>query len=183
MKRMLFVTLVLVATASLAFAQPGFLGMFGDQQGTDCNLWDVMPGLCTYYVVHVGTPGATASQFSAPQPGCHLAIYLSDTQMFPVTIGNSQNGVAIGYGACLGSPILVLMVNYFCQGLTPPCCTYRVLPDPNNPTGQIDVVDCNGSLLAAAGLCAVINPTSDCPCWATPTKESTWGKVKSLYSE
>jgi hypothetical protein len=45
------------------------------------------------------------------------------------------------------------------------------------------MVDCNNVLWPAGDLCAVVNPDSSCPCWATPVAESTWGKVKSLYAE
>jgi hypothetical protein len=182
-KRLVFITLIIVASASLVFAQGGFIGLFGDPGGTDCNLWDNVPGLCSYYAVHVAHAGASACQFAAPAPGCYLGLWLSDTAMFPVTIGNSQTGVAIGYGACLAAPVAVLAINYFCQALTPPCCVYRVQPDPNVPSGQIEMVDCNNLLWPAGDLCAVVNPTADCPCWATPTEESTWGRVKSLYAE
>ena len=76
-----------------------------------------------------------------------LGLYLSDTAVFPVTIGSSQTGVAIGYGACLAAPIHILSINVFCQGLTPPCCYYSVLPDPQTLSGQIEVVDCANNLL------------------------------------
>ena len=101
MKRMALISLIIVSVAGLAFAQGGFIGIFGDAAGTDCNLWDKGPGLCLYYVFHMMAPGVTASQWSAPAPSCFPSIWLSDTAMFPVTIGSSQTGVAIGYGACL----------------------------------------------------------------------------------
>jgi hypothetical protein len=173
--------------ASMAFAQMGGeVGIYADAGGTNCFLPDNVPGLCTYYVVHVWSPGATAVQYSAPQPACLLAVYLSDTAQFPVTIGNSQSGVAIGYGACLASPITTLFINYFCQALTPPCCEYPVLPDPAVPSGTIEAVDCANNLVTGLpGLSGQINgDNTNCPCDPTiATEESTWGKVKSLYVE
>ncbi len=123
------------------------VGIFADPQGTDCNLQDVVPGLCSYHVVvDAGATGMTAVEFSAPQPPCMLAVFLSDTAVYPVTIGTSQSGVAIGFGACLTGKIHVLTINYFCQALTSPCCEYPVLPDPNVPSGTIEFVDCSNNL-------------------------------------
>ena len=185
---MIFLTLVIVMSASLAFAQTGGgIGIYSDMVGVDCNLWDNVAGLCPYYIVHIPLPGsigaASASQFSAPKPACLMAMWLSDTAKFPVTIGSSQLGVAIGYGVCTPLPTHVLTMNYFCQALTPPCCVYRVLPDPAIASGQIEVVDCSFVTQFGVGMCAVVNPDASCPCWATPVEESTWGKIKSIYGQ
>jgi hypothetical protein len=185
---MIFLALVIVMSASLAVAQTGGgIGIYSDLVGVDCNLWDNVAGLCPYYVVHIPLPGsigaATASQFSAPKPVCHLGQWLSDTAIFAVTIGSSQTGVAIGYGTCLPLPLHVLTMNYFCNGLTGACCQYDVLPDPNIASGNIEAVDCNFVTHVAAGMCAMVNPDASCPCWATPVEETTWGKIKAVYGE
>ncbi len=183
MRRLFLIASVMVFAATGAFAQTGSLAVAGDLSGADCNLADI-PGLCTYYIVHLSAPGATAAQFSAPQPGCMTAaLWLSDTPVFPVTIGNSQSGVAVGYGECLTSPITVLSINFFCQGLTGPCCYYQVLPDPNGPSGTIEMVDCDNQLLTGVGgIEGIFNSGPGCDC-AVGVEASTWGKVKSLYSE
>ncbi|UCH84511.1 MAG: hypothetical protein JSW50_02120 [Candidatus Latescibacterota bacterium] len=181
MKKALLLTLVLVVSASMAFAQAGSVGLFADPGGVNCNVTDI-PGLLPIFAVHVYHAGATACQFSAPVPACMIAaIWLSDTAVFPVTVGNSQTGVAIGYGLCQGAPTHVLTINVFAQGLSAPCCVYPVLPDPNVPSGQVEVVDCNNSLLQATGGVAIINSTPNCNC-DVPTEDTTWGKVKSLYT-
>lgn len=183
MKKALLLTLVLMLAASMAFAQGGSIGVFSDAGGSSCNLTDAAPGLLSFYVVHVLTPGATASQFSAPMPACMLgASYLSDTGIFPVTIGSSQTGVAIGYGACLAAPIHCLTINYFGGGLTTPCCYYGVYPDPNLTSGNIEVVDCTENLITATGGVGIINPDGTCQC-DVPTQDTTWGKVKSIFAE
>lgn len=102
--------------------------------------------------------------------------------MYPVAIGNSQTGVAIGYGACVPSPIHVLTINYFGGGATQECCYYPVLPDPNIASGQIEVVNCDQYLVYGNGMTSVVNPTDGCFCGGISVKESTWGKVKSLYA-
>jgi hypothetical protein len=181
MKKALLLTLVLMVSASMAFAQGGSVGIFADPGGTSCNLADVAAGLASYYAVHVYHAGATASQFAAPQPACMVGVtYLSDTAVFGVTIGSSQTGVAIGYGTCQAAPTHVLTINYFVGGATPPCCYYPVIPDPNVPSGQIEVTDCNFLPLFATGGIGIINPDATCQC-DVPTQDSTWGKVKSLY--
>lgn len=181
MKKVVFLTVALVFAASMAFAQAGSIGIFGDPGGTDCNLNDTVAGLTPYYAVHVNAV-AVASQFSAPKPACMTATYLSDTAAFPVTIGNSQTGVAIGYGACQVSPTLVLTINYFTTGTTPACCYYPVYPDPAAESGQIEVVLCDNSLVFATGGVGIVNADGTCLC-DVPARQSTWGKVKSLYSE
>ncbi|UCH82912.1 MAG: hypothetical protein JSW50_10595 [Candidatus Latescibacterota bacterium] len=184
MKSALLLFSILVMCSGAASAQSGYIGLFSDPQGIDCDLFDNVAGLCTYYVFHQATPGAIASQFSAPLPGCMVAaIWLSDTAVFPVTIGNSQNGVAIGYGSCLAAPIHILSINIFCQGLTPTCCAYPVLPDPAVPSGQIEVVDCDNNLLVGLGSYASVNPDHSCCCYCTPVDDSTWGEIKSLYGD
>ena len=185
MRSVLLIVCIVVLSANVALAQGGFIGVRADPGGTDCNLQDVVPGiLLNYYVVHLSCPGATASQWAAPMPACMVgAIWLSDTSVFPVTIGNSQIGVAIGYGVCLASPIHILTMNFLGFATTTPCCEYTPTADPGAPSGQIEVVDCAGNLVTAGASCAIVNPTSNCPCWATPVEETTWGKVKELYTK
>ncbi|UCG50697.1 MAG: hypothetical protein JSW58_10865 [Candidatus Latescibacterota bacterium] len=182
MKKVVYLAVAMLFAASVVFAQAGSIGIFGDPMGTDCNLQDLVPGLCTYHVVHVNSPGATACQFWAPVPACFLGTYLSDTALYPVTIGNSQTGVAVGFGACIPSPNNVLDISFFCQGLTGSCCYYQILPDPAVPSGQIEVVDCVNNLIFATGGEGIINADGSCQC-DVPAEDSTWGKVKSLYAE
>ena len=170
-----------IVTYSQAPGFGGTLRLANDPNGAECAIPDE-PGLKPIYVVHTNTPGATASQFSAPAPACLQMVYLSDTPTFGVTIGNSQTGVSVGYGACLGSPIQVLTINYFAQGLTPDCCLYPVLPDPNVPSGRIEVVDCSSALVLANGGDATVNENPGCPCGALKTEQATWGQIKALYA-
>jgi hypothetical protein len=193
--------LALVLFASPVFGQAGSVGIYAAPDGYDCNLTDVAPGLATYYFVHWHfLEGATACQFWAPMPWCmNGAVYLSDTQVFAVTIGNSQTGVSIGYGACLASPIHVLSINFFVQGLSTSCCCYYVYGHPNSDSGEVEIVDCNNQLITASGYLGVINSEPTCLCGILkgespsvslscindpiPVEESTWGKLKSMYAE
>jgi hypothetical protein len=75
----------------------------------------------------------------------------------------------------------VMTMQIFGYGTTPECCFWWVRPDPNLPSGQIEVADCSFNVFPATGGATIINRRLDgCPTVAEP---STWGKVKSLYSE
>jgi hypothetical protein len=94
--------------------------------------------------------------------------------------------VSIGYGSCRVGSIHVQTMNFFAMGNTPPCCHYWVRPDPAAPSNQVEVVDCNNSLLYATGGLGFINPGPGCTCGypcPVPVEETTWGRVKAVYSE
>ena len=180
MKVMISLPLLLALAAGPAIGQAGSVGLFANIGGTDCNLLDKSSGLVSYHVVHLDTPGAMASQFSAPQPACFVATWLSDTQNFAITIGDSQFGISVAYPQCLSSPIHVLSINFFTQGLTPKCCGFPVRPDPNTRSGEVEAVDCGYELLVARGMYGRVNRDGSCPC--EQDIESTWGGVKAVYS-
>ena len=191
MKKVMIMFLVLVLPSSLALAQvdpnAGWIELYGDVGGTDCNIVDTAAGLLNVYVFHVhpadpaGTSG-TAVQFQALMPACMVgASYLSDTGVFPVTVGDSQVGVAVGYGACLSTPTHVLTVNYFGAGTSTACCSLEVTPQPGPDI--VGVVDCADNLLQGVGLISTVNgdPIA-CPCGVIAVEETTWGHIKSLYN-
>lgn len=189
MRKVLLVTVVLAASwVAQSVANPvsitpwGAIDLYKDSQGMYELIDDTVPGLLSVYVVHWGEPygGATACQYSAPKPACFTGIYLSDMNPFAVTIGNSQTGVSIGYGACRQYPIHVQTILFFGQG-TSVCCFYPVLPDPNEPSGQVMTVDCSQQLVPVKGGATVINFTYGC--YSVPAEETSWGRVKSLYAE
>lgn len=183
MKKVLVLTLAIVVSASMAFAQGGQIGTFADTQGNDCNVSTAVPGLVTVRVVHLNAPGVTASQFKATMPACAApTIWLSDTPVFAVTIGNSQSGVAIGYGACNATPLHILSISLFAQGAFSTCCVWPVTPDPAVPSGKIEVVDCGGQLIYGSGLNGLLNGDATCSCASVPTEETSWGAVKALYN-
>lgn len=183
MKKVLVLTVAIVMSASMAFAQAGQIGTFADAAGTNCNVSTATPGLVSVFVVHLNAPGVTASQFAAPLPACASPnIFLSDTGVFPVTIGGSQTGVSIGYGSCNGTPLHILSINLFAQGAFSFCCIWPVVPDPNVPSNRIEVVDCGGQLIYGSGLNGLLNGNATCTCASVPTEETSWGAVKALYN-
>jgi len=182
MKKALLLSFALMLVAGVAFGQAGSVGVFADPLGLNCNLTDAPPaGLKQYMVVHVYTPGAAASQYRAKLPLCMTgtgAMWLSDTNMFPVTVGNSQVGVAVAYGGCFVGPIHTQIISVFAMGTTPACCRWYVDPDPS--VGQITGTDCAFQIFYPTGGQGIINPISGCMC-NIPDEDTTWGQVKALY--
>ncbi|UCH84333.1 MAG: hypothetical protein JSW50_01195 [Candidatus Latescibacterota bacterium] len=194
MRHILFLCAVLIAVVSvMALANPiawppsGDIVPCEDLLGYD-GFFDGVPGLMAVHIVlpyysAPGSGGVSACQFSAPQPACLNAQYLSDTHVFPVTIGNSQTGVAIGFGSCEQQPIHVLTINFFYQGPANECCFLWVRPSPDVASGEIELVDCNNTLYYGKGGAAIIDPDENDCIQYVATELSTWGKVKSLYAD
>jgi len=164
----------------------GSVMLYGDPAFTSCAITDLDPGggLISVYVVHEFHSGASGIQFSAPVPGCWTgAIYLADTNAFPLVIGDTQTGMAVSYGGCLPGPILITTVLIFGQGQAGECCEYLVLPDPRAASGQVEGVDCAFHLTYPNSGLAVVNPNPSCPCGHLVSVETkTWGAVKALYA-
>jgi hypothetical protein len=184
MKRLLLLTFVMMLGATLAFAQPGRVALYGDAGAVSCGI-PSGTGLIPVYVFHIGTSAATGCQYSAPKPVCMTGgSWLADTNPFPVTIGSSQTGVSIGYGTCRAEPILVQTIQYFVAAATPPCCIYEVLPDPTADPPGLYMVDCSENLFSPVGQSGVINEQAACLCAdIIPVQESSWGQIKALYTE
>lgn len=195
-----FVALYLIAGIGVVVnssAGLGRVGIYADTSGYGCNIVDSTPGLLLLHVVHVEHGGATAIQFSAPLPACMLgSTYLSDSQVFGVTLGNSQTGMASAYGACRTTPVHVVTINVLAGGQSISCCCLWVYPSPGVPQQRILATDCDQKLLYVETVETVVNGNASCPkCLAGPslfgwgclnepsgTKQSTWGQVKALYS-
>jgi hypothetical protein len=191
MKRLFAVGVFLCVAASGAFGQAGSIGIFADPGAANCNLVARAGGAAFYYIVHVYTPGATGCEYWAPKPSCLSGTWLADTNAFPVTIGNSQIGVSVGYGTCRVAPILIQTITFLVIGETPQCCCYYIYPHPGVVPPGIYVVDCLDNLLKASGGIGVINATShcyDCDGYGCvneriPVAETSWGRLKTLYSD
>ena len=184
MKTLFLTGLTLLGCLFVGIANADTVGLYADPAGVECNIIDDTPGLLRIHVVHKSPQGSWAAQFSAPMPACMTgATFISDTAVWEV-IGSSQTGVSMGYGSCQTGSINFLTIDYFAQGTSDPCCLYPVLPDPRVPSGEIEVVDCNGQLAYAQGEVSTVNGDSSCPCgYPVPVEKTTWGKVKALYME
>lgn len=187
MKRFMLLSIGLLLVSSLAFAQTGSIGLFSDVMGTNCDVYDSAPGLVLVYVVHVYTPGATASQFIVADMWGNTMTYLSEAVTAPyikigTCAGPAATGCAIAYGGCVGSPNMILTLQYFASGTTPTCSYLQVMADPSATPPGIYVTDCADppNLLTATGGDVVLNPDATCMC-DIPVEETSWGQIKSLY--
>jgi hypothetical protein len=176
---------VIMLSAGVAAAEGlGRLGVFGDTGGIDCGITPPASGLFQIHLVHIGSDGATAFQFSSPPPSCLNATYLNDIPAFSVVLGNTQTGIAIAYGACLTGDFLVCSMQFLSLGTSPECCKYVILKDPREDPPAYYVADCEFNTLPGNVKAGVINKTAACQCddpWV-PAEESNWGKIKALYS-
>ncbi len=186
MKKALLLTICLMLAGTMAFAQPpGSIGVFADTGGLICDIYDAAPGLITLYVVHVYSPGATASQFrldcTTYNPGAGWT-HLGETYPYTAVIGNTQTGVAIAYGYCVPSPNLLTTINYFGSGLAQTCAFCQIVDDPGAVPPGIYVADCADppNVVAATGGTLMINPDETCYC-NIPAEETSWGQLKALY--
>jgi hypothetical protein len=194
MKKVLLLSFMLLFCASLAFGQAGGINLFSDPVYTSC-MYSGAPGVAFVYVVHQYTPAATASQWMMQSGGGWTCMWLADTPAFTV-IGNTQTGVAVAYGGCLVSDILLVTVMYNCLAVQPTCAYVEVVVDPGATSGTIEVADCGSpiALYPGGGVGSVlfVGPNgSSCsthPGWpggrpcGLPTKETNWGKIKAMYN-
>ena len=173
-----------MACAGVAFGQGGTIGLYSDPAGTSCQAVDDGVGILKAYVIHSGSAGASACSFSAPLPSCMIgAAWGGDERRLPVTLGDSQKGVAVGYGTCREGPVHVLTINVVTSGKTTQCCPFRVLPQPLVESGKIEGVICHRDVVYPTGGVLTINGDAFCACTGNtaPVEPASWGRVKALY--
>jgi hypothetical protein len=169
-------------------AQGGHISLYaGDPWSGDCNIIEAFGPPMEVYVVHSTAVQANTSQFKiqnnwAAFPGSQN---FGGNLFIGSTVGNSiYEGGTITYVGCKPLPHLLITLQFFFGGVFSPACTIglQVVADPILPSGQIEVVDCDGSTIHfATGDFVYINGnTTDCPC-AFATEETSWSRVKALY--
>jgi hypothetical protein len=176
---LLMVVLMLGATMALAQAPNGSIGIFFDNGGASCNL--PSSGTVMYYFVHVNALGATASQWAAPKPACLNGLRLADIPVFAINIGNTNDGVTVGYPACKTGTFHIMTVMYSVTDATA-CCYFKVIPDPFLPSGKIEVPDCDFNMTYGTSGEGILNYGPTCNC-NVPVESTTWGQMKALYTE
>ncbi len=158
MSRLLHLFIIIILFAAPAAAQ--MVGLFSSPEGLDPQLPCQAIGLVNVYVVVLWGPPTLAVQFRAPQPDCWVgATYLCEAPTAPfVSYGDSQNGICIFFGECLSGPIHVLTISYFNQVPPPPnsCCVYDILPYSGDIPGEVEFLDCSGSIIRGRTGCAYI---------------------------
>ena len=196
MKRMITVSFVVLMFSVPVFAQGGLIGLFIDVWGENCCIEDIDDKnfrIIEVQVVHKFAPAASASQFTIQASDGFTGAYLGEE--IPASMpaggffGNSQRGIAIGYGECYDTNVHILTIRYFLYGTSAPMSYLEVVEYPGvYPTPGIFMVDCSNPadplLLPAAGGRAYINSDGSVTCTdITPTQNTTWGGIKALYAE
>ena len=188
MKRILLLTVAMLACASLAFAQGGTIGVFADNAGTNCSLTATAFSTAAF-IVHFNST-VKGVQFKAPEPMCFTGWTLlsAGVNSSAVPVGDFRNGLAMGFANCQASPLLCVSLTYYDiagggqgGGSATACCEWPVLASAES--GLIEIVDCSDALVYGTGQSGIFASSDLCPCGISPTENSTWGKVKSLYSE
>ena len=179
MNKVLSLTIAVLMFATMAYAQNGSIGIFASDAGTSCNIAITSPLLYVYFV-HVNAVAATSSQWAAPHPPCMSATRLADFPPWEV-MGDTETGVAIGYGSCKTGTFL-LMSSLYHVTAAEPCCYWSVVADPHVASGKIEIVDCDFEMTYGTGGQGIVNAAESCNC-NVPNEDTTWGQVKALYAE
>jgi hypothetical protein len=181
----MLLVVVLLSVSSLAFAQynPGSLDVYSDVGQTSCNFTDA--GFLSVFIFHTHTDGATAARFALELPESGTYTLLGDLWQFQTIIGNTRDGVSIGYGNCVGqtSDVYLGQANYATAGPSAACGLITVVPDPTATSGLVEFVDCAAPAEFAyisVGGQGRVNSDGTCDC-TVPVQETTWGGIKALY--
>ncbi len=180
MRLVLSISISLLLLGGVAAAQTEEIALFVDTNYEQCKLVDTTPGTVNVYVVHKSGGGAMSAQFKLQASSGVYLSYLGEVPAFAATIGNTQSGISLGYGACKYSEFLVTTVAYYASGNSAKCATIWVVADPAAPTGTIEIVNCSATKLRGAGSRLVINSDGTCECGPTTT-DTNWGKIKNIY--
>lgn len=162
-----------VASSTFATAQSsGRVVLYSDAQATDTTYIDAAPQIFRVYVFHEEeTAGAGISFQLVVSPG-FTGTWVGDELHVPFATGSSQEGIYLGYNACLASPILLITATYFGSGTSTQCSYLEAVGHPND--GAIIATPCSGFPAPVPGSRLRINCT-------VPVAESSWGRIKHLY--
>ena len=179
---LVFVLMVFSAVTVSAQTTPYIAVYFDNTYQTEST---INPGGCagigTLDTLYIALSNASAwisgVEFAVNYPPELLPI--SDLWTQPVTAGNTQSGISMGwatpqngFGTVFVCGVLVQWQCDTCPGQNIPM---PVVVNPN--TGFLGFTDFpNYNLFPAVGLTSLI-------CATVATEESTWGKVKALYGE
>lgn len=176
--------LILLSLAALTCAVPAAatvrVDIYADQNHSICQLYDnVQPPVVLVYYFLSGATGASGVAFTATKPACWTGATFAGDSWIGVPIGNTQNGVSMGFGGCIQGTVYLGKTAYLVSGTGTPCCQITVMPG----TWEFVYTDCTfAEYPIAAGQKVTINPDASCPCQLpVATEPSTWGRVKSLY--
>jgi hypothetical protein len=193
----LSIAMVVLAAGSAAAGDEGFISVFADESGTNCNFYD-NGGVITAFVIYKGPLVTSAAQFKLePSHGAEMT-YMSETvpaHMPGGNMGRADTGISVVFGGCVDPPVHMLTVHYMGLGVSGTCGKLKVVKDPQDPisgypAGTVVMVHCEGHFGTRAyvrGGHGVVNPDESCQCdaeWGgspTPVAQATWGGIKAMY--
>ncbi len=154
------------------------IGLYADPAHTEKTVYDITPGTLSVFVVHEADRQPAFSVSSGfrivASPG-FTGVWIGDSPAYPFE-GTSPDGIALGYGACISLPIVVMETQYVTFGTSAECSYLDVVA---HPVHGLVIIDCDGELRNATGEKLVINPSAGCS--PIPVEHLTWGRVKALY--
>lgn len=188
-----FATVVILSFAVAAFGGDGFVAVYTDEAGTNCNIVDESPGLITLYLVYKGPHQVLAASIMLEQSGGSQLTYLSATMPPQMPdggfLGSPETGAGVAFGDFYDPPVHFMTVHYWGSGVSAKCGRVTVWNDPRSPRRPdlVEIVVSGPSVIQVPGGYAVVNPNPHCRCDAemggipTPVEVTTWGGVKALY--
>jgi hypothetical protein len=184
MKKSLLITLVILLSASLAFAQGGSIQITSGPTYTSCNFGD--SGTIFVYFWHMASPGCTGCEFIMDWSQISGWTFLAANWGTFQQIGTPETGLSLAYGACLSGNISLGSAFYSATGASGTCKYLRLKahPVPSIPgETHILVTDCTEPFpgyMHATGGEGVVNSNTGCDC-DVPAEETSWGQIKALY--
>jgi len=190
MKRALVVAGALLLIVAPAMGQYGTLGVYSDETGCECNVYDTLPGtLVNVYIVHRNiVDGLNGVRFIVTGGGGMSMTYLGESKIGPPMeiTGNIVDGYNVSYGSCVTGGLTIMQIAYFGMASSSTCSWLEVSAAPGAPGGQVEGSDCDDAAVTVAGLQTPVNPDATCECdvpgcQPVPVEETTWGNIKALY--
>lgn len=188
MKRIVLLSIIALVMAAAVYAQDfGSIMVFADDQMSSCNMTVTGAGQITVHIfVANGITPSNGCFYQLVEGGGFSGVFGSDAPQgaWPVVLGNSRDGVTVGYGTCVDPPIYVFQTTYFVTSVPPPCAYLRVERHPDLPQFTLPgVLDCSDPFpleYEVPGGQLTFNPDGTCLC-DVPNHPSTWGKIKAIY--
>jgi len=152
MKTRILAAMCIMLWASAASAQGGRVGVYADPAGTDVEIFPTKLQLFHMYVVLDLVPSARGAEFKVSLPASFSSstIAAGYSSPFAGVVGNPYSGVAVDFGSCLTTPILVMTLDFIATASID-CSQLHVVASPLEPTGMVTTADCSGQPLFATG--------------------------------
>jgi hypothetical protein len=132
-----------VALGHIPLCRAAVVALYADEYGTNCTIQQPpLLGTASVYALLQHNPGSTGVQFKVAPPSC-AEYQLSGWDIGPlVSIGDPENGIAIGLGGCVAGDVILMRLDYDRLGDPSNCCVIRLHPHPDALTKSVEVLDC-----------------------------------------